>query len=100
MAQIMTKRGNLDNIITYEFVCDTTADLYAIEPEYVTMGSIAVVISGDSGFEIYMANSHKEWISLVVMPTEEVPEAAVTLEDGTVITDEAGEVIIVDEPTV
>jgi hypothetical protein len=32
MAQIMTKRGNLDNVVTYEFVCDTLADLQAIDP--------------------------------------------------------------------
>ena len=61
MAQIMTKRGNQDNVVTYEFVCDTTADLNAIEP---TMGSVAIVIQGDNGFEVYMANSKKEWINL------------------------------------
>lgn len=64
MSSIMTKRGNLDNIVTYEFVCDTTADLQTIEPEYSTMGSVAIVIQGDSGFEVYMANSKKEWINL------------------------------------
>lgn len=64
MAQIMTKRGNQDNVVTYEFICDTTADLQTIEPEYVTMGSVAVVIDGDSGFEVYMANSNKEWVIL------------------------------------
>lgn len=64
MSAIMTKRGNQDNVVTYEFVCDTTADLNAIEPEYVTMGSVAIVIQGDSGFEVYMANSKKEWINL------------------------------------
>lgn len=64
MAQIMTKRGNQDNIVTYEFVCDTTADLQTIEPRYVTMGSVAIVIKGDSGFEVYMANSKKEWVNL------------------------------------
>ena len=61
---IMTKRGNQDNVVTYEFVCDTTADLAKIEPKYVTMGSVAIVIQGDSGFEVYMANSQKEWINL------------------------------------
>ena len=61
MSSIMTKRGNQDNVVTYEFVCDTTADLNAIEP---TMGSVAIVIQGDSGFEVYMANSKKEWINL------------------------------------
>lgn len=60
----MTKRGQQDNEITYEFVCDTTADLNKIEKHYVTMGSIAIVIAGDSGFEVYMANSSKQWINL------------------------------------
>lgn len=64
MAQIMTKRGNLDNLTTYEFVCDTTADLQAIDPQYITMGSVATVIEGDSGFEVYMANSQQQWINL------------------------------------
>ena len=64
MAQIMTKRGSADNIITYEFICDTLADLNAIDPQYITMGSIATVISGDTGFEVYMANSSKQWINL------------------------------------
>ena len=64
MAAIMTKCGNLDNVVTHEFVCDTTADLQAIEPRYITMGSVAIVIQGDSGLEVYMANSKKEWINL------------------------------------
>lgn len=64
MAQIMTKRGNQENIVTYEFVCDTAADLQKIEQEYITIGSIATVIAGETGFEVYMANSQKEWVSL------------------------------------
>lgn len=64
MAQIITKRGNQDNVVTYEFVCDTTADLNAIEPKYITLGSVAIVIQGDSGLEVYMANSEKEWVNL------------------------------------
>ena len=64
MAQIMTKRGGADNIVTYEFVCDNLTDLQSIEPKYITMGSIATVIEGDSGFEVYMANSKKQWINL------------------------------------
>jgi len=28
------------------------------------MGSVAIIIQGDSGFEVYMANSKKEWINL------------------------------------
>lgn len=64
MALKMTKRGQLDNEVAYEFVCDTTADLQAIDPKYVTMGSVATVIEGDAGFEVYMANSQKEWVNL------------------------------------
>jgi len=64
MALKMTKRGQLDNEVAYEFVCDTTADLQAIDPKYVTMGSVATVIEGEAGFEVYMANSQKKWINL------------------------------------
>lgn len=101
MAQIMTKRGNQDNVVTYEFVCDTTTDLATIDPSYVTMGSIAIVIDGDSGFEVYIANSKKQWIALVTSSVgqEENPDSAVALEDGTILTDESGNVIGVDEPT-
>ena len=64
MSSIMTKRGNQDNIVTYEFVCDTAADLQKIEQKYITIGSIATVIAGETGFEVYMANSQKEWVNL------------------------------------
>ena len=106
MAHTMTKRGSLDNCITYEFICDTVADMNAIENEYRTMGSVAVVIEGNAGFEVYMANSRKQWVSLVISSTEEagegeeeIPDSAVALEDGTVLTDESGNIIGVDEPT-
>ena len=61
---IMTKRGNLDNAVTYEHICDTTADLNNIDPRYITLGSVAVVLQGDAGIEIYMATSNKEWVEL------------------------------------
>lgn len=61
---IMTKRGNLDNAITYEHICDTIADLNNIDPKYITLGSVAVVLQGDAGVEIYMATSNKEWVEL------------------------------------
>ena len=61
---IMTKRGNLDNAVTYEHICDTTADLNNIDPRYITLGSVAVVLQGDTGIEIYMATSNKEWVEL------------------------------------
>ena len=61
---IMTKRGQADNVITYEHICDTTADLDNIDPKYITLGSIALVLKGAAGIEIYMATSNKEWVEL------------------------------------
>ena len=62
MACIMTKRGSQDNVVTYEFVCDSVADMAQIENRYVTLGSTCIVLDG--GLEVYMANSKKEWINL------------------------------------
>lgn len=58
---IMTKRGSEDNIITYEHWCDTLADRDNIDPKYITLGSVCVVVEGITGVEIYIANSNKEW---------------------------------------
>lgn len=62
MANITTKRGQVDNVITYEHICDTTADMENIDPQEITLGSVCIVLDG--GFEVYMANSNKEWIAL------------------------------------
>ena len=61
---ITSKRGNHDNLATYEFICDTVADLADIDPLQITLGSVAIVLQGESGLEVYMANSQKEWIPL------------------------------------
>lgn len=61
MAAKMTKRGQSDNEVTYEFMCDTLADLSTINSKYITMGSVAVVIDG---FEVFIANSKKQWVGL------------------------------------
>lgn len=61
---VMTKRGQTDNVITYEHICDTTADLDKIDPKYITLGSIALVLKGAAGIEVYMATSTKEWVEL------------------------------------
>lgn len=68
MATAMTKRGSADNVLTYEFMCDTAADLATIDPKYITLGSVAVVIDG---FEVYIANSKKQWVELNATSTEE-----------------------------
>ena len=64
MATIMTKRGQVDNAVTYEHICDTAADLDKIDPKYITLGSVAIVLKGDVGIEIYMAGSDKQWVEL------------------------------------
>lgn len=62
MAAIMTKQGSRDNIITYEFICDTAADMAAIERQYITLGSVCIVL--EDGIEVYIANSNHEWNSI------------------------------------
>ena len=63
---ITSKRGERDNVVTNEFICDTTADMDKIDPAGKTFGSICIVLEGDSGgLEVYMLNSQKEWISLM-----------------------------------
>lgn len=62
---IMSKRGQADNIITYEHICDTVADLASIDPKYITLGSVAIVLKGTAGLEVYMATSDKEWVNLI-----------------------------------
>lgn len=60
----MIKKGSQDNMATYEHVCDTAADLANINPEYITLGSTALVLLGEHGVELYMATSTKQWILL------------------------------------
>ena len=70
---IMSKRGQLDNVVTYEHICDTTADLDNIEPQYTTLGSVAIVLHGSAGLEVYMADSNKEWINISSSSSEQAP---------------------------
>lgn len=59
---IMTKRGNLDNVVTYQHICDATSDMANIPSSQITLGSTAIVLQGEGGLEVYIANSTKEWI--------------------------------------
>ena len=62
MAHKMTRRGSLDNMITYEHYCDAIADLNKIDPNEINLGTIALVVEGASGgLEVYMAKSDKSW---------------------------------------
>lgn len=63
---IMTKRGSLDNVITYEHYCDTVADLANIPKNQITLGSVAIVLKGeDDELEVYMADTNKTWYPLL-----------------------------------
>jgi len=65
MANIMTKRGSQDNIVTYEHFCDTAADKENIDPAYITLGSVCVVLADETsggGLEFYLAKSDKTWV--------------------------------------
>ena len=65
MAYAMTKQGSRANTMTYEFMCDTVADMNLIENEYKTLGSIAIVLQGESdGLEVYICNSSLQWTAL------------------------------------
>lgn len=61
MSYKMTKRGSMDNETTNEFFCDSATDLAAIPSSQINLGSVAVVVDP---FEMFIANSNKEWISL------------------------------------
>lgn len=61
MACITSKRGQMDNVITYEHYCDQTSDMVNIDPKEITLGSVCIVIHGTAGLQIYMADSNKNW---------------------------------------
>lgn len=58
---IMTKRGTQDNVVTYEHWCDTAEDIAKIDPQYITLGSVAVVVNDGTNLEVYLATSDKSW---------------------------------------
>lgn len=67
MANIMSKRGTQDNVITYEHYCDTKADLANIPKDQITLGSTAVVLQDEDGsLGVYIAGSDKQWIAVAM----------------------------------
>ena len=72
MAYKMSKRGSLDNEITNEFFCDGPEDLARIPAAEINLGSVAVVVDP---FEMYIANSEGEWISLTPTSSDEEEES-------------------------
>lgn len=65
MANVMTKRGSLDNVVTYEHFCDTKADLANIPKEQITLGSVAIVLKDeDNAMGVYIADSSKSWVAM------------------------------------
>ena len=82
----MSKRGGLDNVVTYEHICDTTADMQDIENKYITLGSTCIVINGDAGgMEVYLADSNQEWNPIGGIGSsniEEIRELIASLQDS------------------
>lgn len=61
---VMTKRGSLDNVITYEHFCDAKSDLANIPKSQITLGSVAIVLNDENNsLGVYIADSSKTWIS-------------------------------------
>lgn len=64
---IMTKRGNQDNVVTYEHYCDTKADLANIPKNQTTLGSTAIVLKDENDeLGIYIAGSDKQWVPVAM----------------------------------
>lgn len=74
MAYAMTKHGSQDNQVANEFMCDTATDLAAIPKGDITLGSVAVVLHGDAGIEVYIADSAKEWVDIGTATEDEEEE--------------------------
>lgn len=67
MAAIMTKRGTEDNVVTYEHFCDTKADMGTIDPTYITLGSVCVVLEDETEndtLQFYLAKTDKSWVKV------------------------------------
>lgn len=61
---VTTKRGNLDNEVTYDHFCDKKADMTAIDPKEITLGSVCVIIEDESKnntLQFMLAKSDKTW---------------------------------------
>lgn len=84
MAHKMTKRGSLDNIITYEHYCDTRADMADIPQNEINLGTICLVLKGAAGLEVYMATSDKEWIDISSIGTSSASNSSDIVGQGTV----------------
>ena len=72
MAYKMTNRGNLDVETTNVFMCDAPEDLNKIPASDINLGSVAVVVEP---FDMFMANSKKQWISLASTDDDEEQQA-------------------------
>ena len=68
MSYKLAQRGSLDNEYTNVFYCDEPVDLQKIPVEEINLGSVAVVVDP---FDMYIAKSNKEWISLTASDEEE-----------------------------
>ena len=75
MSSELAKYGNFEAYATFQHYCDTYADLAKIDPSEINLGSVAIVIEGESGgLEVYIAKSNKEWVLMGASSNEEEEE--------------------------
>jgi len=72
MSYKLAQRGSLDYEVTNVFFCDEPEDLPKIPKADINLGSVAVVVDP---FDMYIANSKKEWLSLTSSSDEEEEES-------------------------
>ena len=61
---VTTKRGNLDNEVTYDHFCDKKADMDTIDPKEITLGSVCIILEDetkDDTLQFMLAKSDKTW---------------------------------------
>ena len=62
---VTTKRGNLDNEITYDHFCDHKEDMDLIDQTEITLGSVCVILEDETKnntLQFMLAKSDKTWI--------------------------------------
>lgn len=82
---IMTKKGSLDNIITYEHFCDNKSDLANIPISQITLGSVAIVLNDENNsLGVYIADSNKTWISAMTSTGGTTASDSITIGSTTI----------------
>ena len=68
--KVLLRTNEGGNAVTYEWACDEIADRDTIPSNQITLGSTAIILEGESGVELYMAKSDKQWKLLGAISAE------------------------------